>query len=209
MVHRPGSGAGVVGMRYSAGVGGRSEGGAKATESGLRGDAAREGLEQSPWEAVQEQVVLGGAEFLAGLRKKIHGDAQEQRGARRLIEVRPGLESVIAAVEQVKGEKWDEFRDRHGDRGRDSGLYLGPRLCGLKLKELAAAVGLPNYSVVATNAKRYEQRLESDRTEQSRMKAVAQLLTSEMVTPRIDSRTHPGPPVDRPDPHPAPACGSG
>ena len=46
--------------------------------------AAREGLEQSPWEAIQEQVVLGGAEFLAGLRKPIRGDAQEQRGARRL-----------------------------------------------------------------------------------------------------------------------------
>ena len=107
--------------------------------------AAREGLEQSPWEAIQEQVVLGGAEFLAGLRKQIRGDAQEQMRARRLTEVRPDLEAVIAAVEWVKGEKWVEFRDRHGDRGRDLVLYLGRRLCGLKLKELAAAVGLPNY----------------------------------------------------------------
>ena len=31
--------------------------------------AVREGLEKSPWESVREQVVLGGAEFLAGLRK--------------------------------------------------------------------------------------------------------------------------------------------
>ena len=75
----------------------------------------------------------------------LSGDAQEQRGARRLIEVRPDLAAVIAAVERVKGEKWDEFRDRHGDRGRDLVLYLGRPLCGLKLKELAAAVGLPNY----------------------------------------------------------------
>ena len=142
--------------------------------------SAREGLEQSPWEAVQEQVVLGGAEFLAELRKQIRGDAQEQRGARRLVEVRPGLGAVIAAVERVKGEKWDEFRDRHGDRGRDLVLYLGRRLCGLKLKELAAAVGLPNYAVVATNTKRYEQRLQSDRTELSQMKAVSQLLNCEM-----------------------------
>ena len=84
-----------------------------------------------------------------------------------MIEVRPDLAAVIAAVERVKGEKWDEFRDRHGDGGRDLVLYLGRRLCGLKLKELGAAVGLPNYSVVATNTKRYEQRLQSDRTEQS------------------------------------------
>ena len=85
-----------------------------------------------------------------------------------------------AAVERVKGKKWDEFRDRHGDGGRDLVLYLGRPLCVLKLKELAAAVGLPNYSVVATNTKRYEQRLQSDRTEQSQMKAVAHLLNCEM-----------------------------
>src|SRR5881394_3727645 len=84
-----------------------------------------------PWEVLQEQVVLGGAEFLAGLRKHVRGDAQEQRAARRLAEARPRLEAVIAAVERVKGEKWDEFRDRHGDRGRDMVLYLGRRVCGL------------------------------------------------------------------------------
>jgi REP element-mobilizing transposase RayT len=142
--------------------------------------AVREGLEKSPWEAVQEQVVLGGAEFLAGLRKQVRGDAQEQRGARRLARSRPRLEEVIAAVERVKGEPWDEFRERHGDRGRDLVLYLGRRVCGLKLLALAEAVGLRNYAVVATNAKRYEQRLPSDRQEQARMKAVSQLLNCEM-----------------------------
>lgn len=142
--------------------------------------ALREGLEKSPWEAVQEQVVLGGAEFLAGLRKQVCGDAQEQRGARRLVQARPGLEAVIAAVERVKGEKWEAFRDRHGDRGRDMVLYLGRRVCGLKLKELAEAVGLRNYGVVATNTKRYEQWMQSDRGEQARMKEVRQLLNCEM-----------------------------
>ncbi len=56
-----------------------------------------------------------------------------------------------------------------GERSRDLVLYSGRRLFGLKLKELAAAVGLPNYGVVATNIKRYEQRLKSDRTEQSQI----------------------------------------
>jgi REP element-mobilizing transposase RayT len=142
--------------------------------------AAREGLEKSPWEAVREQVVLGGAQFLARLRKHVRGDTQEQRAARRLAETRPRLEAVIAAVEQVKGAKWHEFRDRHGDRGRDMVLYLGRRVCGLKLRELAEAIGLPNYAVVATNGKRYERRLQGDRKEQARMKAVRQLLNFEM-----------------------------
>ena len=142
--------------------------------------AAREGLEKSPWESVQEQAVLGGAEFLAELRKHIGGGGQEQRGAGRLMESRPRLAAVIAAVEQVKGRKWAEFRDEYGDPGRDMVLYLGRRVCGMKLTELAKAVELPNYAVVATNARRYEQRLSTDRAEQARMKQVRQLFNCKM-----------------------------
>jgi len=63
--------------------------------------------------------------------------------------------------------------------GRDMVLYLGHlgrRVCGLKLAELAKAVRLRNYAVVATNANRYERALEKDRTEQARMKQVCHLL---------------------------------
>src|SRR6185369_4553149 len=140
----------------------------------------REGLEKTPWESLHEQVVLGGAEFLARLRKHVRGDVQEQRGARRLLDSRPRLGAVIAAVEKVKGQKWDEFRERHGDHGRDMVLYLGRSVCGLKLTELAQAVGLLNYAVVATSAKRYEKCLQRDRTEQSRMKEVRHLLNCKM-----------------------------
>ena len=56
----------------------------------------------------------------------------------------------------------------------------GRRLSDQKLKQLPAAVGLTDYTVVATNTKRYERRLQSDPTEQSQMKAVSQLLNCEM-----------------------------
>jgi hypothetical protein len=59
-------------------------------------------------------------------------------------------------------------------------LYLGRRLCGMKLAELAEAVELRNYGVVATNAKRYELRLEQDRAEKARMKQVLELFNCEM-----------------------------
>src|SRR5262245_19805113 len=166
------------GRVLALGGGARAEQGRRYREYVER--AAREGLEKGPGEALQERGVLGGAEVLAGLRKHVGGDTQEERAARRLAEARPRLEAVIAAVERVKGEKWDEFRDRHGDRGRDMVLYLGRRVCGLKLRELAEAIGLPNYAVVATNSKRYEQWLQGDRGEQARMKAVRQLLNCEM-----------------------------
>ena len=117
---------------------------------------------------------------MAGLRGHLGGDEQEQRGARRLRAERPGIERVIAAVERVKGRRWAEFRDQHGDSGRDMVLYLGRRICALKLAELAEAAGLRNYGVVATSVKRYEKRLQSKRGEEARMKQVLQLLNCEM-----------------------------
>jgi hypothetical protein len=85
---------------------------------------------------------------------------------------RPAFAEVVAAVEQVKRRKWAEFRDEYGETGRDMALYLGRRLCGMKLAELAGAVELRNYGVVATNARRYERRLTQDRAEKARMKQV-------------------------------------
>ena len=142
--------------------------------------AVREGLAESPWESVREQVVLGGSEFLKELKKHLVGDEQEQRGARRLMAERPTLKEVVAAVEEVKGRRWAEFRDEYGDSGRDLVLYLGRRLCGLKLAELAREAELRNYGVVATNSRRYEERLERDRAEKRQMAKVLRLLNCEM-----------------------------
>lgn len=94
----------------------------------------------------------------AGLR----GDAREQTGLRRL-QGRPQLAGVIEAVEKVKGEQWDAFRDRYGDWGRDLVLYLGRKKCGLKLKELGAAVGGIDYVSVSAAVKRFGQRAQKDK----------------------------------------------
>jgi hypothetical protein len=59
-------------------------------------------------------------------------------------------------------------------------LYWGRRWCGLKLAEVGQAAGFRDDGVAATNAKRYEQRLERDRAEKARMKEVLQLLNPEM-----------------------------
>ena len=87
---------------------------------------------------------------------------------------------MVAAVEQVKGRRWVEFRDEYGDSGRDMALYLGRRLCGLKLTELAREAEIKNYGVVATNSRRSELRLARDRAEKRRMAEVVNLLNCEM-----------------------------
>ena len=57
-------------------------------------------------------------------------------------------------MEAVKGPKCDAFRDRHAGTGRDLVLYLGRKVCGLKLNALAALSGLKEYATVAVAVKR-------------------------------------------------------
>jgi REP element-mobilizing transposase RayT len=142
--------------------------------------AVREGLEASPWEQLKEQVVLGGVEFLAGLKEQLTGDEREQRAARRLRESRPDVRGVIRCVEGMKGQKWEQFRDRHGDTGRDLVLYLGRKVCGLRLNELAAVVGVKEYATVAMAVKRFEARLNKEQTLRQECQKVNQLLYVKM-----------------------------
>lgn len=142
--------------------------------------AVREGLESSPWEALREQVVLGGEGFLARLREQVQGNEREQGAVRRLGARRLPLEEVIRQVEAVKKEQWAAFRDRHGDSGRDLVLYLGRRVCGLKLKELAVVAGMRDYSAVALAVKRYERRLEQKGEEKKQLRRVCHLCNVEM-----------------------------
>ncbi len=55
-------------------------------------------------------------------------------------------------------------------------LYLGWWVCGTRLAEWEAAVGLRNYGVVATSVKRYEQCLQTNATEQASMKRICQIV---------------------------------
>jgi REP element-mobilizing transposase RayT len=138
--------------------------------------AVREALSKSPWEELKEQAVLGGQEFLQRLRGGLKGDAREQRAAGRLATARPTLSAVIAAVEAVKGARWDEFKDQHGDRGRDLALYLGRKLCGLRLEPLALATGMRDYASAAMAVRRYAVVLGKDAEERKRLGAVTELL---------------------------------
>ena len=142
--------------------------------------AVREGLARSPWESLREQVVLGGARFLEEVKEQLVGDEREQRAVSRLGAVRPELEAVIACVEKERGEKWESFRDRHGDRGRDLVLYFGRRGCGLKLDELAQRVGLKEYASVAMALKRYEVWMRGQAAERKRVERIARLLNIKM-----------------------------
>jgi REP element-mobilizing transposase RayT len=159
--------------------GGRKEGRQRIYQEYVE-SALGEGLLRSPWAELREQVVLGGEQFLNRLREHVRGNAREQGAVRRLSRERPKLSTIRATVEKVKGQGWEQIRERHGDSGRDLVMYLGQRVCGMKLHELAAVAGLRDYSAVSIAIRRFERRLTRSRQDQDLLKQVCQMSNVEM-----------------------------
>ena len=80
----------------------------------------------------------------------------------------------MAAVEGVKGEKWEQFRDRAGDWGRDMALLVARQRCGLTLRELAGRAGGVSYAAVQVAVRRLAERA---RREKDLGKMMTTLLT--------------------------------
>jgi putative transposase len=100
------------------------------------------------WQHLKGQVVLGGEKFIQQIQGQLRGDEEEQRSLRQL-KSRPSWEAVVAVVEALKGEKWESFRDRYGDSGRDVTLWLARQHGGLRLKELGERAGGLSYHSVS------------------------------------------------------------
>jgi REP element-mobilizing transposase RayT len=114
----------------------------------------RHGLPFAPWEQLTDQVLLCGGAFLRKILTNLQKQAQDQ-WAPRSIRRHLTFKDVIAAVEEVRRDKWEHFRDRHRDRGRDQVLYLARRATPLSLAELAAAASMNQHATVAMAIKRY------------------------------------------------------
>ena len=121
-------------------------------------EAVREGLAESPWEKVKAQLWLGSQQGWEKIRAAARGHHREQPQTRRLVG-RPSFSQVMRVVEELKGQKWEQFENGHADWGRDLGLYLGRRISGLKLRELGAAIGGADYAIVSIAVKRFERRV--------------------------------------------------
>jgi len=128
-------------------------------------EAIREGRVASPWERLEGQLLLGRAEFIRQMKRRIKGNAREQPQLRGLQEKR-SFEQIVKAVEEHKGEKWTEFRDRRGDWGRDVALYLARHYGGMRLRELAEQAGALDYGSVQMAVRRFGQRQQRDKSVQ-------------------------------------------
>jgi hypothetical protein len=125
-------------------------------------DAVRRGAIESPWDALKGHLVLGSRNFVEEVRRLIKGPDREQPQRRALAE-RPPLSKAIEVVASIRKENWEDFRDRHGDWGRDMVLYLGRKVCGMPLKALGQEMGGMDYAAVSVAVRRLEKRLGQDR----------------------------------------------
>jgi hypothetical protein len=141
----------------------------------------REGRVEAVWDRVRGGALLGGGErFLEKMQAYLKGNDQEQAGLWQL-QRRPTLAVAIAAVEKLKGQKWEDFRDVHGDWGRDLVLYLGRTRCGMTLRELAAAAGGVQYGSISAALRRFTKLLtESSELREIHSKIVSQISNNQM-----------------------------
>jgi len=118
----------------------------------------RQGVLESPWQRLVSGMVLGTVGFAEKLRQQARGNPREQKPLRAAAGA-ASWEEIVEALEELKGENWNQFAERHGDWGRDAALWLG-RSCGrMRLAELGRRVGNLDYAVVSKAIARFEQRL--------------------------------------------------
>lgn len=138
--------------------------------------AVREGLKQTPWESLRDQVVLGPQEFLEDLKRGVSGKAGERQRLERMAEGRPDWERVVACVEEVKEEKWSEFRDRHGDGGREMAMHLARRVGGMTVPQVAKQAGMSSDGAATMAVRRFERRLADDAKLRTQVDRVIKML---------------------------------
>lgn len=148
--------------------------GGRAGYRAVTEERLRQGRDEPVWSKVKWGAMLGSARFTEYLHKGLKVNAETS--GKRQLRTRVNWSDVVRAVEDLKGESWDAFCNRHGDWGRDLVLTIARRHTGLTHGELATAAGGMAYATVAMSVRRMEERLKRDATLQSVRAAATNLL---------------------------------
>jgi len=132
-------------------------GGMAAYRRWLHGHVTR-GVLPEGYEDGFARLARGSREFLDGLKGRVVSASLEQPARRELASC-VSLEQVVGVIEQIKGERWQAFRDRYGDEGQALALYLARRRSGRPLREIAERLGVGNDKAVSQAIRRFEHSL--------------------------------------------------
>ncbi|MFH0909679.1 MAG: transposase [bacterium] len=137
----------------------------------------RQGQEEAVWAKVKWGAVLGSEKFAETMRRRAVVVRETQ--GRSALRNEVAWKDIVSAVEEVRGERWPSFRDRHGDWGRDLALWVGRRRGGMTLNGLGEAAGGMDYSAVSEAIRHFEKKALHRAAVRVAQKRVMQILNLE------------------------------
>ena len=115
---------------------------------------------------------LGGERFARKVRKHLKVD-REICGKKEL-EKWISFEEMVRIVERLKKAKWESFKEKRGDTGRDLVLWASRKYGGMSLNEVGLKAGGMDYSAVAVSVLRLVRRAKNDRKLRKLMANIAE-----------------------------------
>jgi REP-associated tyrosine transposase len=110
-------------------------------------------------ERLAGDLILGKKEFVDKVRRMLKGNRIEQKTLRALEEPPVDWGSIVAAIEKLWNEPWEEVSQRHGNPGRELAMLIARRYGGMSLREIGEAVGGLKYPAVSDAIRRTSSRL--------------------------------------------------
>jgi len=134
-------------------------------------DKIKQGVDESIGAQTKWGLILGGERFARKVRRHLKV-VRESKGRTELSRWM-SFGEIVKIVERLKKAKWEEFRDRSGDEGRDLVLWACRRFSGMTLREVGECASGMDYSAVAVSVIRFVKRSKTDRKLRKLMKKVA------------------------------------
>lgn len=135
------------------------------------------GVDEGFLSKLKDRIALGSESYIDQIRTLCTSDREFD--CRHMLERRCCWEDIVAAVEQVKGEKWATFASTRGDWGRAACYYLARKYACMTLAEIGEAAGGVDYAAVSAMEKRFEKRLVSDGQIRKRRVEIERILNIE------------------------------
>lgn len=121
----------------------------------------KRGLKEDEITALKARLLLGSRAFVEKMKRRVKKVSKEQP-ERKILERNVSFDRIVAVVEDIRGMKWEQFCDKHGDYGRDLVLYLARQRSGMTLKEIGECAGGLDYKAIGKATERFYHRLKTD-----------------------------------------------